>query len=192
MVDADPQNSGGEGSSTGGRLHLINLVVLQVVELNRQRAILMSDLAYSSDLTKSSYSAFYRIFMEVYKLTDTLISEDLNKELGNWITATGTRESTATAAELRKRGLDLAEKLVDELSKLGLLQLFEEQVAPPFLFDFDLLAAKDIIASVEAEAKRKAAEAAAAPQPVGAEPVVQQLPPPTPGRVRIRKRKGDR
>lgn len=191
MVDADPHNPGGEGSSPGGRLHLINLVVMQVVELNRQRSILLADLAYSSDLTKSSYTTFYRIFMEVYKLTDTLISKELTKELGTWIAATSTREGPTPSAELRKRGVDLAEKLVDELSKLGLLQLFEEQVAPPFLFDFDLLAAKDIIAAVEAETKRKEELAAQSPAAVATEPTAQ-LPPPTPGRVRIRKRKGDR
>lgn len=190
MVDADPHSPGGEGSSPGGRLHLINLVVMQVVELNRQRSILLSDLAYSSDLTKSSYTNFYRVFMEVYKLTDTLISKDLTKELGTWIAATSTREGPTPSAELRKRGVELAEKLVDELSKLGLLQLFEEQVAPPFLFDFDLLAAKDIIAAVEAEEKRKAALVLEAQVAAPQEPVA--LPPPTPGRVRIRKRKSDR
>ena len=119
MVDADPHNPGGEGSAPGGRLRLINLVVLQVVELNRQRSILLSALHYSSDLTKTNYSAFYTVFLEVYKLTQTLISDDLNKELNNWVIASTSGDTKISKSDLRRKGLELADKLVDELSELA-------------------------------------------------------------------------
>lgn len=177
MVDADPHNPGGEGSAPGGRLRLINLVVLQVVELNRQRSILLSALHYSSDLTKTNYSAFYTVFLEVYKLTQTLISDDLNKELNNWVIASTSGDTKISKSDLRRKGLELADKLVDELSELGLLQLFEEQVAPPFLFDFDLLDAKAKILSADTTTRLQVEKAIAqlpVPMPI---PVAALVPP---------------
>jgi hypothetical protein len=146
------ENSGSESHQGGAQLQLINLLIMQVVELNRQRALLLTSLQYGGDVTKRAFSNFMSVFIEVFKLTSTMISEDLVKEVDTWIEAAAST-TTPNTATTRKEGIDLADKLLSELTRLGLLQLFEEQVAPPFMLDFDLEERKEKMAE---EADKKA------------------------------------
>lgn len=149
----------GSGNNSSGP-KLINLVISLVVELNHQRANLTAALHYSPDSSKQEFAQFYGVFLEAYKLTDSLISPELKKQIVDWVEVASI-ERTGTGAKDRKMGLDLSGKLIDELTNLGLLQLFEEHVAPPFLFDFDLRMAKAIIANAD----KRAAELQEDPEP---------------------------
>lgn len=148
-----------ESSPGAGRLRLINLVIMQTIELNRQRSLLLSELHYNTDVSKQSYTPFYSFFLEVYELTHALLPAELDTKIKKWINSMDRSQIKDNAMGIRKEGLDLAEELIKKLSDLGLLQMFEEQVAPPFIFDFDLLAAKDKIAAADAQAALEAQQA---------------------------------
>jgi hypothetical protein len=189
MGDGDVSAGRGSGESGAqGGLKLINLVISLVVELNRQRSLLIADLHYSSDLSKKTFSSFYSVFIEVYNLTSTLIPKELSVEISKWI-ADSSEVGAGNNAVTRKTGIALAEKVINSLGNLGLLQLFEEHVAPPFLFDFDLLAAKDKIAAADAADKLKAEQIANGPVPG---PSITPVAAGTVPSVRVRKRKRDR
>ena len=135
---------------------------MQVVELNRQRALLLSDLQYSSDFTKKTFSDFVAVFVEVFKLTSTMVSPELHHEIDGWVSRGTTGNNTPIT---RKAGLNLSEKLLDELTNLGLMQLFEEQVAPPFMLDFDLEERKEKVEAEKEAAKRALEEPVPAVEP---------------------------
>jgi hypothetical protein len=109
--------------------------MVQITELSRQRSLLYSALQYSSDVTKADYQGFYSLFLQVYDLVSTVIKPELATEINSWQKL---GVETSNNKDLRMGGLELAKKLIDELRDLGLLQVFEDSVKPPFMFDFEL------------------------------------------------------
>jgi len=83
-----------------------------------------------------------------------MISPGLSKEINSWIETAASSE-TPNTPETRRSGLALSDKLLDELTKLGLLQLFEEQVSPPFMLDFDLEERKERMSQADREKAEK-------------------------------------
>jgi len=127
------QPRGGGAGAT--RLQLVNVLMVQITELSRQRSLLYSALQYSSDVTKADYQGFYSLFLQVYDLVSTVIKSELATEINSWQKL---GVETSNNKDLRMVGLELAKKLIDELRDLGLLQVFEDSVKPPFMFDFEL------------------------------------------------------
>lgn len=127
------QPRGGGAGAT--RLQLVNVLMVQITELSRQRSLLYSALQYSSDVTKADYQGFYSLFLQVYDLVSTVIKPELATEINSWQKL---GVETSNNKDLRMGGLELAKKLIDELRDLGLLQVFEDSVKPPFMFDFEL------------------------------------------------------
>ena len=143
------QSTTGSGST---RLQLINVLLVQITELSRQRSLLLSALQFSTDVTKADYSGFYSLFLQVYDLVSTMIPEKLSKDIKDWQLQ---GVAVVNNKDLRLKGLDLAEETIDALRDLGLLQVFEEPVKPPFMFDFELEEYKEIQLAKTKEAELK-------------------------------------
>ena len=131
----DTESPGGSGPNHGSDLQLINLLVLQIGELIRQTSILTSSLQYNPDFGKTEFLTFYSIFLEVHYLTGSLVSAKLKTRIDTWVKQCSIGKPDGPT---RRMGLSISTDLIEELRGLGLMQLFEEPVAPPFMQDFGL------------------------------------------------------
>jgi hypothetical protein len=119
---------------TGSKFQLIQLLLLNTTELIRQHSLLTTALRYNSCFTKSEFTNFHSTFLEVYQLSKGMLPSTLVNKVEAWIK----EGSNKVNADTDKKGLKLADELIQALQGVGLLQLFEEPIAPPFMSDVEL------------------------------------------------------
>lgn len=136
-MDIMDQASSNQTSFTGDipttGFNTFNYVKAQCFSLTRVTAKVEAHLQFVDGIHPTLYKTFYTTLSELFKLTKSIISEEMGNDINEWLYPKNRR--TQPTREDAINGVNIANKFLSELEERGLNKLMDEPPEPAFMLE---------------------------------------------------------
>lgn len=92
-----------------------------------------AQLQYSQDIPKSTFQEFYKTLSGLFKLTRSILSEEVAMKINNWLYP-GYLRMQPTSIDIIN-GINIANEFIYDLERIGMNKLFMEPQEPAFMLE---------------------------------------------------------